>query len=236
MTKTSASPVVDSPSSNGGKRIHIRRLELYTDRFFKHSGADLRRAITAQVPDVETLHNHTDGGRYRSPPVRYAVCDGRPSIVGLGDGVSVVEDLYRSVRSLRVYHENYDISGKELFDTSERLRLSETRSVYRSLRPWVALNQANMKKYKDAHDEYEREAVLERVLVGNLLSLAKSMDYRVPGRVEATIIRHRPSRLVHKKTKLLGFRVLFSTNMIVPEWLGIGKLVSKGFGLCRKLT
>ena len=217
------------------RKIHVRRLEVFSDREFRHAGSDLRRAITAAFPDNDSLHNHLDSGKYRIPPIRFCVLDKRPNLVAINDGIDTLEEVYTGLNEFWVHDQSYRTIGKELYDTFETIGMSSERKLYRTVRPWVALNADNFAAYENAGSEHDREAVLKRVLIGNMLSLAKSVGYHVPSTIEATIIRSRRSRLVHKGTKMVGFRVLFSTNMDLPMWLGIGKLVSKGFGLLRQV-
>lgn len=210
-------------------------MAIFTDRNFQHQGSDLRRAITAAFPDNEQLHNHLETGDYRLPPIRFCIADECPSIVAINDGIEVLDDIYRELSQFRVHHDSYNAVGKELFDTFEPIAHTENRHLYQSQQPWIALNAANFERYQTAKSEQAKEEVLQRVIIGNILALSKSVGYFVPGQVEVTLIQSEGKMLIHKGVRMIGFRILFSTNMLLPSWLGIGKLVSKGFGLLKRL-
>ena len=66
-------------------------------------------------------------------------------------------------------------------------------------------------------------------LTGNILSMSKSLNYQVPDRINCeTDVRICKGR--QKDTKIMTFTGTFSTNFFIPEYLGLGKSVSRGFG------
>ncbi len=71
--------------------------------------------------------------------------------------------------------------------------------------------------------------MLGRILIGNILSLCKSFDLIVVQRLAATI-DVRPTPVHVKKQTLMGFQGSFCVNFKLSDGLGIGHLVSVGFG------
>jgi CRISPR/Cas system endoribonuclease Cas6 (RAMP superfamily) len=66
-------------------------------------------------------------------------------------------------------------------------------------------------------------------LIGNVLSLCKSFGFAVVNRLHATLDL-RPTPVYVKKQKLLGFLGSLAINFQLGPSLGIGHLVSIGFG------
>ena len=215
--------------------FHIRRLHLYTDRPFTHHGSDLRRAVTGAFPDRAVLHNHLgESFDYRSPRVRYTVIDHRPQIISFDDGLQVLEEIYREGLTLRVGRESYRISGAELEDEIACLGTIDDLMKYKSTTPWLALNKENHQKYLDESGEEYRQVLFGRILNGNYLSLCKGVGISIMEKLMTRVITYRALSLSHQGTRLIGFRVEYVSNMILPEGIGLGKLVSKGFGLMKK--
>ena len=79
----------------------------------------------------------------------------------------------------------------------------------------------------------KKRELLSGIMVGNLLALSKHADHWVDGRIVCEVGSFREQLVSHKQTELLGFDVQCQMNFHLPEWLGIGKLVSKGYGLFR---
>lgn len=68
-----------------------------------------------------------------------------------------------------------------------------------------------------------------RKLIGNLLSMSKSLGYKVPDRIKANVaVKPKKSRL--KDMNIMAFTGTFQANFLIPDYLGIGKFVSRGFG------
>lgn len=214
--------------------LHIRRLRLYTDKPFRHQGADLRRAITAAFPDRAVLHNHQgDQFDYRSPRVRYVVLDRQPQLISFDEGLHVLEEIYRDGHTLSVGTQHYRITGTELEDQIEHLGTADHLVEYRSLTPWLGLNERNYAAFREIKTSEERMDLLSRILTGNYLSLCKAVDVVIKERLMTRVLSFRRVPLSHRGTSLLGLKVVFVSNMLLPEGIGLGKLVSKGFGLMR---
>lgn len=212
--------------------LHIRRLRLYTDKPFHHQGADLRRAITAAFPDRAVLHNHQgDQFDYRSPRVRYVVLDQKPQLISFNEGLHVLEEIYRNGLTLSVGTQHYHVTGTELEDQIEHLGTADTLLEYRSLTPWLGLNERNYAAFQKMKTVEERMDLLSRILNGNYLSLCKAGSITIEERLMTRVFSFRQVPLSHQGTSLLGLKVVFVSNMLLPDGVGLGKLVSKGFGL-----
>ena len=76
----------------------------------------------------------------------------------------------------------------------------------------------------------DRFRLLERILVGNCLSFAKSFRHNVTLRLQADCSKLRPVSSRLKGITMQGFTGLFRVNFLFPDRVGIGKSVSRGFG------
>ena len=215
--------------------LHIRRLRLYTDKPFRHQGADLRRAITAAFPDRAVLHNHQgDQFDYRSPRVRYVVLNQQPQLISFDEGLHVLEEIYRDRHTLSVGTQRYRVTGTELEDQIEHLGTADTLLEFRSLTPWLGLNERNYATFQKMRTSEERMDLLSRILNGNYLSLCKTVDVEIKERLMTRVFSFQRVPLSHRGTSLLGLKVVFVSNMLLPDGVGLGKLVSKGFGLMKQ--
>jgi hypothetical protein len=66
--------------------------------------------------------------------------------------------------------------------------------------------------------------------------MSKSLGYTVPGPIKANIgkLKEVPTSL--KGTPMLGFLGTFSVNFEIPDYWGIGKSVSRGFGTVKRCS
>src|SRR5207302_3088240 len=123
---------------------------------------------------------------------------------------------------------DYPITNVEQVSGGIELEESETALLYRFVSPWLALSQKNYAQYQASHGA-QRVDLLQRILIGNILSMCKSLGITVADRLQAAIDL-RPVRVSVKKQSMLGFLGTFTINFRLCAGLGLGHLVSVGFG------
>jgi hypothetical protein len=96
--------------------------------------------------------------------------------------------------------------------------------------PYLALNQENFIQWQ-RDSAAQRRHLLARIVIGNVLSLSKSLGLHVSERLHAEVDLE-PCGLQTLKPvlELLGFRGSIRINFRLPARWGIGKSSSRGFG------
>jgi hypothetical protein len=104
-----------------------------------------------------------------------------------------------------------------------------------SIQNWLALNEENYKRYKGMVGLTEKLTLLERLLTGNILSFAKGIEWRVEKPVKVELQEVRGEKIIrYKGVPLVAFDVQFRCNVSLPNYLGLGKSASHGFGIVRQ--
>lgn len=196
--------------------------------------AMFRGAIINAVGNSDVLfHNHTDGDgfRYAYPLIQYKRINRKAAITCIGEGTEAIGKFFSSC--------NFDVvlGNRNMTLEVESVRAHKTLvqvwdSVFTyHLRKWLPLNQENYRKYEALDSIVERYAFLERLLTGNILSFAKSMGVLFEQQVVCRITSAETPRLIsYKGVKMMSFDVEFKTNVSLPDYIGLGKGVSLGFG------
>jgi hypothetical protein len=78
--------------------------------------------------------------------------------------------------------------------------------------------------------EVARRRLLEKVLIGNILSAAKGFDHTVSSEITVELKRIRPTECLLKDIPVIGFYGSFTVNFQLPPLFGLGKSVSRGYG------
>lgn len=195
----------------------------------------LRGAVLKLIgDDVEVLyHNHTDDStfRYSYPLIQYKRIRGRAAVFCIADGTNAVGQLLSS--------ESYDVMLGDRPVTLEIDSVSPRRNIVQTwdsefryyLRNWLPLNSQNYQEYRRLEGLAERVAFLENILVGNLLSFAKGVGIEVEGKIYCKLqVVEEPRIAKVKGVKVMSFDVQFCTNMSLPDYMGLGKHVSIGYG------
>jgi len=73
---------------------------------------------------------------------------------------------------------------------------------------------------------------LERILVANLLSFAKGIGVHIDSEIQCKLLSlSEPYSVINKQVKLMAFDAEFKTNVSLPDYVGIGKNASIGYGV-----
>jgi len=159
-----------------------------------------------------------------------------PCIICIDQGVDEIHKYFEK-ESWNIF-----ISGRLLEMKIARLNMNQfnmqvwDKMFSYSILNWIALNQENYKKYLEIKEMTEKISFLENTLKANILSFAKGIEWTVDKTIEVRIKNMNPTRIVPLKGKsILGFNMEFSSNVFLPNFIGLGKSVSLGFGVVKSL-
>lgn len=111
------------------------------------------------------------------------------------------------------------------------VQVNDISNTYKLSR-WLPLNQDNYELFSSLESLQEKCALLERLLIGNILSFAKGVGIFFDSEVEVNLVDiEKMEHYKFKNVKMLGFNVVFRTNVSLPQYVGLGKGVSLGFGI-----
>jgi hypothetical protein len=176
------------------------------------------------------LHNHYEDGasRYAYPLVQYKVIDGVPVLVGFQEGADLLVSLFLKIREIDIEGQHFPVLAKNIQQKQCTLSVNQQLYNYSFKTIWMALNQENFRKYQQL-DETEKKNFLNHQLQNNILSFYKGLSFRTNERIMA-IARVEEKQTQFKNQSMLAFSGQFTSNAYLPEWAGIGKAVSRGFG------
>lgn len=195
----------------------------------KDSAPKLRGFFASQNRNNVLLHQHIGTGvDYKYPLVQYKILSSHPVILAAEEGMSSVRELSASINEIVIDDKTYPINSCELSIYEKKLGDNEKTKHYKFLTPWFCLNQINYSRYI-AGDEQEKKELLNRILVGNILSLSKRFGVAAEKRI-TTELDLEEQNIVFKGETMLGFTGEFSVNYSLPDYFGLGKSVSRGFG------
>lgn len=177
------------------------------------------------------LHNHFEDGslRYKYPLVQYKVVNEVPTLVGLNDGASLLTELFLKITELKIGHQIYPVMQKNLDHCHVPAQIDTALHAYKFANLWMALNQENHSQYVKTADQQQRLALLNTILRNNILSFFKGVNVWIDSTimVKGEFSEHQTQ---FKGKPMAAFAGEFVTNAVLPDLIGIGKSVSRGFG------
>lgn len=200
----------------------------------------LFRGCVIQSMDNANLlfHNHEseDKLRYAYPLIQYKRINKMASIVCLEEAISAVGGFFASGRFLFQLGDRealMDINHVESNETAVEVSDEEYRYI---IRKWLPLNSENYHAYRSMNGLVEQCSFLQDILVGNLLSFCKGVGVTIDKEIKCTITNILNTKSYsHKGVKMMGFDVEFKTNMSLPDYIGLGKGASMGFGMIKRM-
>lgn len=215
--------------------LSLVRLELqFGTSLDATEGARIRGAIGAMFPNAEMVHHHTGNSfLYSYPRVQFKTYNGAGLIVGVEEGCEIVREIADTLSEVRLGDTVLSVVSRKFAESKESFGVADKPLEYVFESPWFALNQENHKKYIRAAPA-DKRAFLDRNIASNILSMAKGLGIVVPAPIEAQTDLHEVP-VTFKGKKMLCFRGTFSVNFKIPDYLGLGKSVSRGFGTVRRI-
>ena len=193
------------------------------------------------------LHNHFeesgDGAgpkyRYAYPLVQYKVLRKVPTLVGLGEGAGLLVELFLKMKELKIDEDIYPVLSKHIRHVQATVGLSDDLHTYRYESLWLGLNQKNHKLYQEA-DPIRKNQILKNTAIANILTFVEAFglrfDREVPEqRILLKLNPTEPAITKFKNVELLGFRGSFTTNVLLPDDIGLGKQAARGFGTIKRI-
>jgi len=157
-----------------------------------------------------------------------------PTVIGINEGVEVLKDIYDRYDEINLNGNIYEIVERGISVKNVEFGLSDQLISYRFVTPWLALNQDNFERYHRSDRAMQSER-LRKTLTGNLLSASKGLDYVVPDTIRLEIGRTKNLMCKVKGVQFVGFFCEFIANFEIPDYLGLGKSVSRGYGTVEKI-
>lgn len=218
----------------------IRYLSIrFSQNVFPNEIPFFRAAVIEKTQRESSLfHNHQEekGFLYRYPLIQYKVTHKKASIICLNEGTDDIHYLLQNQNmDLRIGHQ---VRSFEIEDINMHYHQVQTwdNLFHYSLLNWLPLNQKNHAHYDSLATEKEQLEMLNKILTGNLLSMAKGIQWFVEDKLIVEITRIEQMReLEFKNNTLLGFSVNFKSNVSLPDYVGIGKGSSVGFGVVKEI-
>ena len=193
-----------------------------------------RGAVIAIAGKENTLfHNHLGKDyRFAYPLIQYKRIRKKPHLVCIEDGVDEVHHFFENKQEgLMLGERPYELEVGNIRLNKFTMQVWDKLFSYR-ITNWLPLNQKNYKQFKTIDSEIEQFEFLEKILRGNILSFAKGIGWLVDKEVKVRVNEIlRKSVIKVKDIPREAFTLTFSTNVFIPNHIGLGKNSSLGHGV-----
>ncbi|GJM34629.1 MAG: hypothetical protein DHS20C18_36300 [Saprospiraceae bacterium] len=180
-------------------------------------------------------HNHQEDGRpiYRYPLIQYKVVRRKPMLVGLGEGATLLIRHFLEVQALDIDGLHLPIHNKEVKSKEIMIGVRGLEHRYGFENPWFALNQDNYQRFRKMTPSEQKESLC-KVLTGHILAFFKGIGHWEEQEIKTEPIELESINAKFKNQPMMMFKGSFISNAQLPDFIGLGKSVSRGYGTIRE--
>lgn len=219
----------------------LRLLSVIFDTKINPWELDGFRAAVAHKVGLEHswFHNHDNSSNpskliYRYPLIQYKLHRLQPMLLCLEHGVEEVQRFFMQPDwTLNIKGKQHAMRVKRLDVQQYNLRVLQQPLTYR-IHNWLALNQENFQAYQKIRGLREQITFLEQIFIGHILGFATGVSWELGGQLRIRILEKFPDKFISfKKNKMQAFNFTFEANVFLPDFIGLGKGPSHGFGVVK---
>ncbi len=201
-----------------------------------------RGAVAAKAGlEHDMFHNHDNesgGFHYRLPLIQYKQDHGHPMLVSINEGIEELHHFFSQpdwTLSMQGRPVAVRIASLDVKQYSLAVLDSDKCRNYH-IRNWLALNEDNYATYTRLTGMVERLFLLEKVLQNQVVAFLRHIGFAPETPVGVKLLQQKDERWVSfKGVKMLAFSLEFSTNVVIPDYVGLGKGCSVGWGVVKQL-
>jgi len=213
-------------------KIKEAKLTFITDKkFIPRDAEKLRGFFANKFTNEDLFHNHSKNRKsiFRFPLIQYKIINKKLSVFGYNEALKTISEKFLKIKDIKIDKDiiknletNISISDKDFF-------VDDNLYNYKFETIWLAVNQKNYLNF------INHKLNLSKVLTNNILSNFKGLGIKVDKKI---IVKGNFKRqdVNVKNNEYFGFLGNFSCNVKMPDYFGIGKHKSIGFGCIKKIN
>ena len=206
-------------------------VRVITNKPVRKTPYQVKGVFMRQYPneDIIPMLDGTYRDRYLYPRVQVKILNEQIYLIGINEGVDSVISLSERLKSLDFGNITFDVEHTDLDSVSNQFTPSDNLIHYKFITPWVALNHMTGGKYKFLTNQ-EKPSYLNKLLGQNIIFLAKEVGVDL---TDDILTKVKVSSLFPKPVddnKWGAFMGAFKTNFILPNYIGIGNGITRGYG------
>lgn len=208
-------------------KICYAKLGIDSDRI---SSTSIRGFFGNHFADIAEFHHHSDLS-YHYPAIQYKKIGKELIIIGISKYADVVFEKFSLLDKIVLKEKSISLPNVEIQITKDEIKQSNIN--YKFVTPWIALNEKNYTLFIKLLSK-ERKLFLEKILTANILSMLKGLGIRIEFRINTEISKMHSKTVTVHHNKFVGFYCDWTCNITIPRYFGLGKSISKGYGVVVK--
>ena len=206
-------------------------VRIFTDKPVRKTPYQVKGVLMRQFPDEEIVPMLD--GSYRQqflyPRVQVKILNEQIYIVGIGEGVEPIKSMVSKMNSLDFGNITFQVLDTEVDEQADRFQPMTKLIRYRFVTPWVALNQTTGYRYRFLNN-VDRVNFLNKLLGQNIVFMAREMGMELEENIFTKVTLSSLFPKPVDENNWGAFNGEFRTNFLLPNYLGIGNGITRGYG------
>ena len=206
-------------------------VRIFTDKPVRKTPYQVKGVMMNQFPNEEIVPM-LDGSyrqKFLYPRVQVKILNEQIYIVGINEGVDSIKAIAKKMDFLDFGNITFQVLDNEIEEHKNRFQPVSKLIRYRFVTPWVALNQTTGHRYRYLNNA-DRVNFLNRLLGQNIVFMAREMGMELKENIftKVTLSSLFPRQV--DENNWGAFDGEFRTNFVLPNYLGIGNGITRGYG------
>ena len=206
-------------------------VRIFTDKPVRKTPYQVKGVMMNQFPDEEIVPM-LDGSyrqKFLYPRVQVKILNEQIYIVGINEGVDSIKAIAQKMDFLDFGNITFQVLDNEIEEHGNRFHPVSKLIRYRFVTPWVALNQTTGYRYRYLNNA-DRVNFLNRLLGQNIVFMAREMGMELEENIftKVTLSSLFPRQV--DENNWGAFDGEFRANFVLPNYLGIGNGITRGYG------
>ena len=167
--------------------------------------------------------------KYLYPRVQVKILDEQIYIVGINEGVNPILLLIDNLEFFNFGDITVKIEKIDVEQNKDSVLLVDKLLRYKFVTPWVALNAGSSKKFKGIEED-NKNLFLNKLLGQNLLFLSRELGLDTDSKIYTKVEVDSMDPYNHEENGWRSFNGEFRTNFMLPNFIGFGNGITRGFG------
>lgn len=210
---------------------------LHTERPFTANALSLRNFFIDLDPKSK-LADMVAGptrAQFNYPRIQFTVVKQQPIIIGINEGIEVVAEALKNIHLISVSFINWIVEEVEEVYSKANFEDLEHIHNYEFLNPWVALSDQHLGRYKYFYGS-ERVGYLNKILNKNIIFIIKEFqklpEYKILNKIRMNGLKP----MIDESLNAGLFTGDFQVNVKLPNFIGMGNAISRGYGTIRLIN
>jgi hypothetical protein len=217
-------------SNNKFVTLETSLLTWHTDRPIKEDANKLKGYICNMFRDYPIFSNHY-GCRdlHTDSRVQFKVINGVGYTLGIKEGAEAIKML-SYINELRLENSIYKVRAT-FCDKEETIAETDELVQYDFISDYLPYGKKNYEIFRSLKGWQEKKYFINKLLANHIISLCKVLGLDVDKKRHTIYVHSRFKESISwYKVPRTSYKGEFRTNMIIPDFFGVGEKVSAGFG------